>query len=942
MSQYSRGSEWRRWDLHIHTASSYDYKYKKDDSDIQLCVKLEENNIVACAITDHFLIDEERILNLQKLAPEITFFPAVELRTDKGDTNIHIILIFSEKINLHNLCEDFNVFKRQKAKNKEENERIYWDYGDIEEFSKQHDGIISIHAGRKTNGVDDRISNTLPHNQAVKTEYASTVNIFEMGQLRDFEEYEKYVFSSIGRKAMVICSDNHDATNYTTKEKLWIKADPNFNGLKQAVIEPDRVYVGDLPPTLDRVIKNKTKTIDKVGVTWTSDYTGNQGEWFKDVEINFNPEMSVIIGNKGSGKTAIAEIVGLLGNSKNTDDFVFLRSDKFKKKNLAKGFDATLSWYKGVHSNTKNLADTVNSSDNELVHFVPQNSFEKFCNESDQDFIKEINSVVFSRMRKENTLSFSSFEELINHEKSVIDDRKTEIGLKIDELSEKIKLLEEQRDNDYRETFVNNKKTLQIEFDEHQKIKLNEIHPPKEVNTPDYKANVEKLKGIDDEINSKKEILSVLNKKQSNFLLTEKKLKGFVQSIDEKIEILSEELSEFDINISEVFKYSLDLKAVENFSKQVEYEILEVKKALLPDNECTPEERLISLMSKKKDITEIIERFNVENQGKLSEYQKYLIDSKEWMDRNKEISEKLKSINSKIDYIGDCKNSMLVTDIVNLTNERFDKVRQLYQCFKDEQQIYDKFKEPITIFLGQYQEHLHNFQTEINSGIFVKDDFSNSFVENYIDSSVNGEFKGVDGTKKIKELVSAYDFTDEEDLIDFMKKIADDLVKGFEEKCFHKAFKKGKYGAFFKDFYKLSFLDARYSLQLFGKELNSLSPGERGSLLLVFYLLLDARDTPLILDQPEDNLDNQSVAEILVPFIRSAKKRRQIIIITHNSNLAVVSDAEQVIRVKMDKQSGNTFTFESGSLESDIIEDVVNVLEGTIASFNIRKSKYPN
>ena len=153
-------------------------------------------------------------------------------------------------------------------------------------------------------------------------------------------------------------------------------------------------------------------------------------------------------------------------------------------------------------------------------------------------------------------------------------------------------------------------------------------------------------------------------------------------------------------------------------------------------------------------------------------------------------------------------------------------------------------------------------------------------------------------------------------------------------------FKKDMFDVFSEKLYGLSFLDARYSLRLYNKPLYELSPGERGSLLLVFYLLLDARDIPLILDQPEDNLDNESVAKILVPFIKEAKKRRQIIIITHNSNLAVVSDAEQVIRVKIDKKNNNMFSFESGSLESNIITDVINVLEGTRASFNIRNNKY--
>ena len=53
----TRGSEWNRWDLHLHTASSYDAKYKGADADQLLCTALKENDIKAAAITDHFVID---------------------------------------------------------------------------------------------------------------------------------------------------------------------------------------------------------------------------------------------------------------------------------------------------------------------------------------------------------------------------------------------------------------------------------------------------------------------------------------------------------------------------------------------------------------------------------------------------------------------------------------------------------------------------------------------------------------------------------------------------------------------------------------------------------------------------------------------------------------------------------------------------------------------
>lgn len=140
--------------------------------------------------------------------------------------------------------------------------------------------------------------------------------------------------------------------------------------------------------------------------------------------------------------------------------------------------------------------------------------------------------------------------------------------------------------------------------------------------------------------------------------------------------------------------------------------------------------------------------------------------------------------------------------------------------------------------------------------------------------------------------------------------------------------------------YCLDYLAPRYSLTYEGQEIGQLSPGERGLLLLVFYLLVDEDDIPIVIDQPEENLDNQTIFRVLVKCIKRAKERRQVIMVTHNPNLAVVCDAEQIIHAACDK-AASRFDYEAGAIEHPQIKArVVEILEGTEPAFKNRQGKY--
>ena len=145
--------------------------------------------------------------------------------------------------------------------------------------------------------------------------------------------------------------------------------------------------------------------------------------------------------------------------------------------------------------------------------------------------------------------------------------------------------------------------------------------------------------------------------------------------------------------------------------------------------------------------------------------------------------------------------------------------------------------------------------------------------------------------------------------------------------------------------YSTDHISIEYGIQYEGVAIEQLSPGTRGIVLLLLYLAIDLQDSrPLIIDQPEENLDPNSVFQELVPQFRETRKRRQVIIVTHNANLVVNTDADQLIVARSTRESSNslpTLSYECGALEnSDIRATVCQILEGGERAFLERERRY--
>lgn len=133
-------------------------------------------------------------------------------------------------------------------------------------------------------------------------------------------------------------------------------------------------------------------------------------------------------------------------------------------------------------------------------------------------------------------------------------------------------------------------------------------------------------------------------------------------------------------------------------------------------------------------------------------------------------------------------------------------------------------------------------------------------------------------------------------------------------------------------------VDDHPEITLDGQPITSLSPGQRCSALVPIILLQG--NHPLIIDQPEDNLDNRLVFDLVVEILRNLKESRQIIVATHNPNIPVSGDAEQIVVFEsIDRKTGRIAV--QGSIDDpEVIEAVKDIMEGGEEAFLTRARKY--
>lgn len=149
-----------------------------------------------------------------------------------------------------------------------------------------------------------------------------------------------------------------------------------------------------------------------------------------------------------------------------------------------------------------------------------------------------------------------------------------------------------------------------------------------------------------------------------------------------------------------------------------------------------------------------------------------------------------------------------------------------------------------------------------------------------------------------------------------------------------------------------------YQVKMDGDLIDEMSPGKKALVLLKMLINLAESKCPILIDQPEDDLDNRSIFDELIPFVKKQKLQRQIIVVTHNANVVLGGDAEEIVianqQGKNSKNDRFRFEYRTGAIEDDtcdvgsvgilnargIQQHICNVLEGGKVAFDLRKNKY--
>lgn len=743
--------------------------------------------------------------------------------------------------------------------------------------------------------------------------------------------YDSLVDKYNGPKPCLHGSDAHSLQKVGRPDEdrfTWLKGDASFETLRQACLEPrERAIVATLPPSgalPHRVIR-------EISVTGAP--------WFVDGSVPLSPGLVAIIGARGSGKTALADLVAAGAGAAIGDstEKTFLQ----RARAYLSGSAVTLTWADGT-SASHSLPPVIGLADTPGVQYLSQQFVERLCSSEGitDELLAEIERVIYESHSYEERLGTSSFRELLEIRASHGRNLRSHANSEITRLSENIE----------------NERTARAqlpEFSAEQTRLAKLVDEDKRARTAlvvtGGESRSERLEAVNTQLGIRQGAVDAVRRREQALIELEasvediatRRLPGLVRDL--RAEHAGAELEESDW-------LAFDLKFAGDPREVVAKHLLTVRKQIevltgAPSSKpSTPVAEWEPFVAEGSDLAQAslsslkAEAFRLGQLIGLDEVKQQQLTALNYRITKNEAA--LAVAKAAADSATGAQARIAV-----LAESRKASYASLFDGFASEQAELEKMYEPLSTMLAMQSGTLGKLSFSVRRVVDV--DAWAARGEELMDLRTGTTFRGRGELLRVASdaLLPAWETGASADVAEAMA-----LFRSEHEKhIIEQAKVSPSDGPAFRAWASAvsawlnstDHVSVSYGVQYDGVNIEQLSPGTRGIVLLLLYVAIDQLDDrPLIIDQPEENLDPKSIFVELVGRFVQTRHRRQIIIVTHNANLVVNTDADQVIVASSGPHVPGglpNLSYVSGGLENPVVRnEVCEILEGGKPAFEER------
>jgi hypothetical protein len=980
----TRGSMWHRWDPHIHapgTALNDQYKGADPWNDFLTKVENSDPPIRVLGITDYCGIDGfvETISrrNSGRIAGVGLIFPNVEFRlsieTNKGSgVNIHLLFApdaadhverirhFLDGLSFSYLGETFRCNRADLTRLGRVHKPQLTDdvaaYGEgVKQFKLSLESLRD--AWKNSQWAQDNCLIAVAGSGRDGTAGLQGDGGQWEATRKNIEGFAKIIFTAnpkmidfyLGKGAATLedletkwggckpClhgSDAHEADRVglpDDERRCWLNGDLTFETLRQAIIEPARrVHIGAAPPR-GALPGNCMRSIE---VT--------HAPWMYPSRVPINAGMLAIIGARGSGKTALADLIatGAFGVSSQLSKSSFLR----RAADFLTDSNVKVTWEAG--EDTENAVAAVDAEelfDAPHVQYLSQQFVEQLCSSEglDDSLVAEIQRVIFNAHSEVERMGAEDFASLLSLRLERARESRERHRQALERAADAITAEQLRKDSLKALTKDRDEKNRAVEKDKADRKLL--VPKGQEQRAKRFEAVATAVEGrqrVVSAVKLKLQALSGLAADVDDFRT--RRVSDWVADLKERRSAAG--LNESDWSAFDVqFIGDVDALLKEHVRlAQAELRRLEGPAAtdLVDDPKADP---AVPFIAETADLASQPLRLLERERDRL---QRLVGVDEQNARRYRALSEKitkaeaaLAKVVAEIDRAGKADDALK-----SLRVQRKRAYQGIFEAVVEEERelaaLYAPLKARIASGPGAVAKLSFSVRRTVDMGAWTQRG------EALLDLRAAGPFRGKGELGRVAEAVlgAAWRRGTAPDvgtaMSEFVASYGENLLQHMPAQANRRDWAR-KVVAWL---YGTDHIQVGYGLQYGGVDIESLSPGTRGIVLLLLYLAIDADDDrPLIIDQPEENLDPQSVFDELVPVFREAKKRRQIIIVTHNANLVVNTDVDQVIVARCGPHRPGQLpeiSYQSGGLENQTIRlAVCAILEGGERAFRERAKR---